>query len=252
MDRLGDYNPFRRHEKYSPTTLLAARVLSTCSWLISVVVSVYYGAKNTGDANRNEDVWTQSYAHPSSFTLNSTLGGVFCYFIANNIFHSAFTALLVNSCFGWAEGFLLLNFTNLTVLQFRRKDLPIQMHLPTVSFPLSWTFVALYWNGFMMVPNQSLVAARVVGSIFIWAIFGYGLFSLLALEDFALCFCLSFLAIAIGVGQMERLASVPELISPFIIATVLAFGPLVWLKHKWLGIVSRNSESKCDDKDSSA
>lgn len=104
------------------------------------------------------------------------------YFIANNVLHFAFTALLVNSCFGWAEGLLLLNFASLTVLQFRRKDLPIQTHLPTVSFPLSWTFVALYWNGFMMIPNQSLVAARVAGSIFIWGILGYGLVCLLALK----------------------------------------------------------------------
>ncbi|KAK4078020.1 hypothetical protein Purlil1_12128 [Purpureocillium lilacinum] len=283
MGRCRVCNPFRRREKYSPGSMLVAKALSVCSWLTSVVVSVHYGTTGAAhDTGHNEGTWARNYAQPSSFTLNSTLGGLFwasllnwqvlylaqlfsrdasrvhsaaavCgHFTASNALHVVFTALFVKSLFRWAEGILLLNFVNLTVMQCRHKGLPIQVHLPAISFPLSWTFFALYWNGFMMVPNQSEVAARVAGSIIVWAILGYGLFSLLAQKDYALCFCLSFLSVAVGVGQLERLASVPELISPFIIGTMLLFAPIAWLRCSRVSPCAKESEPRVDEESDAA
>ena len=303
--------------------MLVAKALSVCSWLTSVVVSVHYGTTGAArDTGHNEGTWARNYAQPSSFTLNSTLGGLFWYkprephwylpphhsaltsllrasllnwqvlylaqlfsrdasrvrsaaavcghFTASNALHVVFTALFVKSLFRWAEGILLLNFVNLTVMQCRHKGLPIQVHLPATSFPLSWTFFALCWNGFMMVPNQSEVAARVAGSIIVWAILGYGLFSLLAQkvrnrcqydsgrwtngshQDYALCLCLSFLSVAVGVGQLERLASVPELISPFIIGTMLLFAPIAWLRCSRVSPCAKESEPRVDEESDAA
>lgn len=176
------------------------------------------------------------------------------YFIANNTLHATFVLLFVHSYFQLAEAALALNFVNLSVLHFRHNALSLPIQLSTISFPLSWTFFALYWNGFMMVPNQSLTAARVVGCILIWALLGYGVLSLAAFrvrysapsicghrlsdtakQDPASSLCLGFISIAVGVGQMERLASTPELVSPFVIGLLLGFATLLQFRVAWLG-----------------
>lgn len=176
------------------------------------------------------------------------------YFIANNTLHATFVLLFVHSYFQLAEVALALNFINLSVLHFRHNALSLPIQLSTISFPLSWTFFALYWNGFMMVPNQSLTVARVVGCILIWALLAYGVLSLAAFrvrysapsicghglsdtveQDPASSLCLGFISIAVGVGQMERLASTPELVSPFVIGLLLGFATLLQFRVAWLG-----------------
>ncbi|KAK4077238.1 hypothetical protein Purlil1_12421 [Purpureocillium lilacinum] len=257
---------FRRRESHSWAGVTLAKTLSVASWLGSVIVSVYCGTRGTpNDTVQSQNPWALNYAHPSSFTINSTLGYIFwssllnwqvlfiaqlftrdgdrvrealnvcLYFIANNTLHATFVLLFVHSYFQLAEAALALNFVNLSVLHFRHNALSLPIQLSTISFPLSWTFFALYWNGFMMVPNQSLTAARVVGCILIWALLGYGVLSLAAFRDPASSLCLSFISVAVGVGQMERLASTPELVSPFVIGLLLGFATLLQFRVAWLG-----------------
>lgn len=98
------------------------------------------------------------------------------HFILNNLFHFAFVMLFVRSLFGWAELFIILNFINLTSLYFRHPGYARFIHYPVVSGPLAWTFVAIYWNGAIMVPHPDSLVARIFGNIFIWSILAYGLF----------------------------------------------------------------------------
>lgn len=85
--------------------------------------------------------------------------------------------LFVRSHFVWAEIILILNFANLTSLYFRHSTYPrLSVHLPAVSGPLAWTFVAIYWNGAIMVPHHNSLVARIFANIFVWSILGYGLF----------------------------------------------------------------------------
>lgn len=86
--------------------------------------------------------------------------------------------LFVRSRFYLAELMLVLNFVNLTSLYFRHNTYPRFIHAPVVSGPLAWTFVAIYWNGAIMVPHQDNQVARIFGNIFIWSILGYGMFFL--------------------------------------------------------------------------
>jgi hypothetical protein len=88
--------------------------------------------------------------------------------------------LFVRSHFVWAEVLLVLNFANLTSLYFRHNTYPRGIHFPAVSGPLAWTFVALYWNGAIMVPHQASLVARVFANVFVWAFLGYGLFFIFA------------------------------------------------------------------------
>lgn len=96
------------------------------------------------------------------------------HFIANNLLHFAFVMLFVRSHFHWAEVFLVINFFNLTSLYFRHNTYPRFIHTPVVSAPLAWTFVAIYWNGALMVHHPSNLVPRIFGNVFIWAILVYG------------------------------------------------------------------------------
>jgi hypothetical protein len=95
-------------------------------------------------------------------------------FIFNNLLHFGFVMLFVRSHFVWAEVLLLINFANLTSLYFRHNAYARFIHLPAVSGPLAWTFVAVYWNGAIMVPHQNSLVARIFANIFVWSILGYG------------------------------------------------------------------------------
>lgn len=102
------------------------------------------------------------------------------HFIVNNLLHFAFVMLFVRSHFVWAEVLLVLNFANLTALYFRHNTYPRFIHLPAVSGPLAWTFVALYWNGAIMVPHTDSLVARILANVFVWSILGYGMFFIVA------------------------------------------------------------------------
>lgn len=88
--------------------------------------------------------------------------------------------LFVRSYFAWAEVVLVANFFNLSSLYFRHNAYPRAIHLPAVSGPLAWTFVAIYWNGAIMVPHHHSLVARVFANIFVWSILAYGGFFIVA------------------------------------------------------------------------
>jgi hypothetical protein len=84
--------------------------------------------------------------------------------------------LFVYRHFAWAELLLILNFVNLSSLYFRHNAYPRFIHAPAVSGPLAWTFVAIYWNGAIMVHHPASLVARIFANIFVWSILAYGAF----------------------------------------------------------------------------
>jgi len=68
------------------------------------------------------------------------------------------------------------------------------VHVPVVSGPLAFTFVAILWNGAAMVDAHGF-AARVLANIAIWGILLYGLFFLIAFKDHAIGWEMSILAL---------------------------------------------------------
>jgi len=99
------------------------------------------------------------------------------HFILNNLLQFAFVMLFVRGHFIWAEVILIVNFFNLSFLYFRHNTYSRLIHIPTVSGPLAWTFVALYWDGAIAVGAHHL-AARILANVAIWGILVYGLFFL--------------------------------------------------------------------------
>ena len=88
---------------------------------------------------------------------------------------------------------LILNSFNLTSLYFRHLRTQAFIHIPVVTGPLAWNFVAVLSNGAAMVGAQSL-AARILANVAIWSILLYGIFFMGAFKDYPIGFELAFLS----------------------------------------------------------
>ncbi|KAG6366174.1 hypothetical protein INS49_000350 [Diaporthe citri] len=155
------------------------------------------------------------------------------HFITNNLLHFAFVMLFVRSHFVWAELILIINFFNLSSLAFRHHSYARLIHTSVVAGPLAWTFVAIYWNGAIMVPHQGSLVARIFANIFVWSILVYGLFFLVAYKDYTIGFWLSVLSASLGVAQFQRQFVAFQWIFAFVIMAVLfslsaVVGSAVW------------------------
>lgn len=157
------------------------------------------------------------------------------HFILNNLLHFAFVMLFVRSHFVWAEVILIINFFNLSSLAFRHHAYPRFIHAPVVSGPLAWTFVAIYWNGAIMVPHEQSLVARIFANIFIWSIFVYGLFFLAIYKDYTMGFWLSVLAASLGAAQFQRQVVALQWIFAFVILAVLFSLSFIIAGASWTG-----------------
>lgn len=107
--------------------------------------------------------------------------------------------LWVRGFFWLAELLLIVNFFNLTSLYFRHSTTPRFVHIPVVSAPYAWTFVALFWDGAAMVHARSL-PAHILANIAIWGILGFGGFFILAFKDYTMGFALAILSLCKSTG----------------------------------------------------
>jgi hypothetical protein len=107
------------------------------------------------------------------------------HFILNNLLMFGFVLLWVHSHLWWALVLLIINFFNLSSLYFRHSTTPLLVHIPVVSGPLAWSFVAIFWCGAAAANAHGLVA-RVFANIMIWGFLGYGLFFLVAFNDWTM------------------------------------------------------------------
>ncbi|MCJ1447563.1 MAG: hypothetical protein MMC23_008074 [Stictis urceolatum] len=228
MEHVHKINPFSKREEHGNGSLLAYKVLTFLSWLLVHIVNIHFAWNAPNDKGRTRTIWGQNSAYPTPFSLNHvivdiywviilflqiaymyhlwagdhkvTAANVGSHFIANNLLMFGFVMLWVHGFFWIAELLLLINFANLSTLYFRHSTSPLLVHIPVVSGPLAWNFVAIFWCGAAMVNAQNL-AARILANIAIWGILGYGMFFLLAFKDYTMGFELSILAASLGVHQ---------------------------------------------------
>ncbi|KAI0398503.1 DUF1774-domain-containing protein [Xylariaceae sp. FL0594] len=258
MERVHQINPFAKRETHSKNAVITYKILTALTWLLSVVVSFYYTFNSPDDGVwPRRKIWRQNDHYLTAFRMNHIIASIYwivlfilqagyiahlfsgtvervneacavgSHFILNNLFHFAFVMLFVRSLFGWAELIVILNFVNLSSLYFRHSGYARFIHLPVVSGPLAWTFVAIYWNGAIMVPNPTTLVARIFGNIFIWSILVYGLFFIVAYKDYTMGFNLSVLSAAIGVSQFFRQVIALQWIFAFTIMAVLFVATVV-------------------------
>ncbi|KAH8912298.1 ATP synthase F0 [Coniochaeta sp. PMI_546] len=253
MDRLANINPFAKRDSHSRGSVITYKILTIVTWLLSVIVSVYYtfDYPRHGRYHHLRSIWDVNYAYPTGFTLNylivslywltifilqiGYIGHLFSsnvetvnaacavgsHFIVNNLLHFGFVWLFVSGHFAWAEVLLILNFVNLSSLYFRHNAYPRFIHTPAVSGPLAWTFVAIYWNGAIMVHHPASLVARIFANIFVWSILAYGSFFIIVYRDYTMGFSLSVLSAALGVAQFHRQTIAFQWIFAFTIMAVL-------------------------------
>jgi len=253
MDRVSHINPFAKRDSHSSSSVITYKILTFVSWLLSLIVTVYYALHTADDygIKHHRTIWDLNYLFYSGFTQNSVITSIYwivlfilqvgyighlfsskvetvnsacavgSHFILNNLFHFAFVMLFVRGHFVWAEIFLILNFINLSTLYFRHPAYPRFIHTPVVSGPLAWTFVAIYWNGAIMVHNPDNLVARIFANIFVWSILVYGLFFIFAYKDYTIGFALSVLSASIGVAQFFHQLVAFQWIFSFTIMSVL-------------------------------
>jgi hypothetical protein len=257
MNRLHQVNPFAKRETYDAKAVWAYKILTIITWLVTVISSVYYTFHAPKDGKlARRTIWGQNYEYHTAFALNAVITSIYwivlfilqvCYvghlfssnidyvnaaagvgshFIANNLLQFAFVMLFVRSHFVWAEVILIVNFFNLSSLYFRHATHPRLIHVPVASGPLAWTFIAIYWNGAIMVNAHSL-AARIVANVAIWGILVYGLFFLVTFKDYTIGLALSILTASLGVGQFLRQIIAFQWIFAFAIMATLFLCTLV-------------------------
>lgn len=77
-DQLPSDNPFSKRETHSSSSILTYKILTLLSWLLSLVVSVYYTVHEPHDGfSLRNRVWDQNYLYPSAFTMNHVLADIF-------------------------------------------------------------------------------------------------------------------------------------------------------------------------------
>jgi len=245
-------NPFARRESHPTQAVWTYKILTTLTWLLVTIATFYYAIHAPDDDKKSwrHSIWDVNRLYRTPFALNIVItsiywvvlfilqigyvwhlfssnadyvnaaAGVGSHFIFNNLLQFAFVMLFVRSHFIWAEVILVVNFFNLSSLYFRHNTHPRLIHIPVVSGPLAWTFVALYWNGAIAV-NAHTLAARIAANVAIWGILVYGLFFLVVFKDYTMGFALSILSAALGVGQFLTKTIAFQWIFAFVIMAVL-------------------------------
>jgi len=254
-----DYNPFAKREEFSSRNLLAYKILTVLSWLLLVIVGVYYTFDSPQDHHKhhhNHTIWGQNNHRPTPFSLNSIVVSIYwvvvlilqahyvrylysadkafvtsaanvgSHFILHNLLSTAFILLWVRGFFWEGELFLVINLFNLTLLYFRHPTTPRFVHIPIVSAPLAWTYIAILWDGAAAV-NARTLPARITANIFIWGILVLGGFFLITYKDYTIGIELALLSLGIAIAQLQVHVIAFQWIFAFVIAGVLFVASIV-------------------------
>jgi len=213
-------NPFAKRTSHSDQSILLYKITTTISWLLLVISAIYttfaapsgphshkFWHNNPQTPFAQSSIFTSIYVliifilqggyayalYMSDETYVTAAANLGSHFIANNLLLFGFVHLFTRSHFWLALFLLVLNFGNLSLAYFRHSAAPRTIHVGTVSGPLAWNFVALYWVGAIAVHSNHF-AARIVANVFIWGWLGYGMFFLVAYKDYTMGFALSVLA----------------------------------------------------------
>merc|ERR1712169_81862 len=71
-------NPFSKRESHSSTSVTTYKVLTLITWVLSVVVSVYYTVHSPHDGHTiRKRIWDQNSLYPSAFSMNSVIASIY-------------------------------------------------------------------------------------------------------------------------------------------------------------------------------
>ncbi|EEH38656.1 hypothetical protein PAAG_08383 [Paracoccidioides lutzii Pb01] len=231
-DRVHHYNPFAKRETHTRNALNAYRILAPLSWLLVVVVGIFYSIHKPDDVAHGHTVWEQTQKHPTPFSQSSVVTGIFwitllisqlgyianlfsseplkvtaaanvaSFFVLNNLFVLTFILLWVRSRFWGAEIIDIANLISQSIVYWKHQGLPLDIHLPAVAGPYAWTLSTLFWNGAVAIGGDS-TAKRIMANIFIWTLFVFGQGHIAHRGDFAYGYALSLLTLSLALKQFS-------------------------------------------------
>ena len=123
--------------------------------------------------------------------------------------------LWVRGYFWPGEVMLIANLFNLTSLYFRHSKTPLFVHIPIVSAPYAWNYVAILWDGAAAVNAQNL-AARILANIAIWGILVIGAFFIFTFKDYTMGFAFAILSLC---KSSLSVTAIPSLLTASSIGT---------------------------------
>ncbi|KKY26253.1 putative atp synthase f0 [Phaeomoniella chlamydospora] len=227
-----DYNPFAKRSEFNSKSLYAYKILTIITWLLVIIVGILhtFWAPDAGKGPHKHTIWGQNRHFRTPFGLNVLvtsiywivlliLQGVYIFhlwsantewvtsaanvgshFIFNNLCIFGFIMCYVRGFFWPGELILIANLINQTFLYFRHSKTPRFIHIGAVSGPLTWSYVAIFWNGATMVHAHSL-AARIVANVFVWSWLGFGLFYLAIFKDYTVGLEMAILSLSLALAQ---------------------------------------------------
>ncbi|MCJ1455792.1 hypothetical protein MMC28_006148 [Mycoblastus sanguinarius] len=248
-------NPFAKRSSHNKRSLLVYKTLTILTWLLVLAVGIFFTFKAPING---KTIWDQNKAHPTAFALDPMTTSIYwvgllllqvgyiyflyandaevvrdaanvgSHFIVHNLLQSAFILVWVHSRFWVGEILLIVDIINLTSLYFRHPRTPRFIHMPVVSGPMAWTFMAILSNGAAMVGAQT-VPARIFANVAVWAILFYGLFFLVIFIDYSIGFMLSVLVASLGVHQLALKSHVLQPIFAFVTMSLLVLATLAMI-----------------------
>lgn len=265
-------NPFDRDREVHYKNITTYKILTLISFLLNVVVSVYYSSTYPEDPHKlnHNSIFQQSNLHPTPFTLSHVFVSIYwialwvlqagylwhlyssnedlkkastsvgSHFILFNLFQFVWVFLWTRGHFILSELVLVLNFLQAATLYVRNPTTPRFIHLPAVSLTLTWTFFAVMWNGAVMVHCHDL-PCRILANIAIWGIAVYAGFFLVVFKDWSLGFATAFLTAGLAVGQMAMKVIELQWIFAFTIMSLVIVMTLVVAVP---GVVNRTADDR--------
>lgn len=153
-------------------------IVTSIYWIVVLVLQAGY-------------VWHLYSANEDFVKSAANVGS---HFIFNNLLIFGFIMLWVRGSFWLGELLLIINLFNLISLYFRNSATPRFVHIPVVSAPFAWNYVAILWCGAAMVNAQTLIA-RIFANIAIWGILVFGAFFVYVFKDYTMGFELAILSL---------------------------------------------------------
>jgi hypothetical protein len=153
-----------------------------------------------------------------------------------NTLHFIWVLLLLHRHYIIAEIIILANFVNLllfyvTERSYRTKTGMLYVHPPLSSFPFTWLFYTILWNGFLIFirrhnhghnhENEFSLVARVLSNLLIFEYLFVPFVLLLLYKDWTFGILMSFLVFGIGTEQVMVKLIALQWIFAFIIATIV-------------------------------
>jgi hypothetical protein len=71
-------NPFAKRDSHSKASVLTYKILTTVTWLLSVIVTFYYAVNAPEDGVwLKRTIWGQNRFHHTAFSVNSVIASIY-------------------------------------------------------------------------------------------------------------------------------------------------------------------------------